>query len=146
MDQVAITEFNSSARVSVHLDRKFDDAQAAISDMHATGGTNIAQAVTRGAEELSSGQHRPEARQILILVTDGRPREDTQLTLDAARAARDQGIFVAIVGVGNNVDTSLLLAMASDKPGTSEKAYWSVQADTDMTLLATEISQSVNCR
>ena len=56
---------------------------------------------------------RPEAKNIAILVTDGNANIKRNVTIQNAIDSRNQGIFVAAVGVGTQVDLFELDAIAS---------------------------------
>lgn len=93
-------------------------ANLSIAPAEETGATNIGAAVQRAAEELASERHNPDARSVLVILTDGMataPGEDPgAFALAQAAAAREQGVTVFAIGLGDRVDDTFLTMLADD--------------------------------
>lgn len=103
-----------------------------------TGSTNTGDALKRGYEELLSQRHNPDARKVLVLLTDGlanapgeRPEEYAQERAEELKRA-DVEIFT--IGLGEKVNEAFLRSIASSKSsylkaasaGTVDQIYRSV--------------------
>jgi Mg-chelatase subunit ChlD len=105
--EIGLISFDSSARV---LSEPMSDAgrlEAALQQLAADGGTNMAAAILLAHNALS---HRKGTR-ALVLVTDGAP-DDRARTLMAARKAKESGIQVLAIGT-DDADKEFLLSIAS---------------------------------
>ncbi|KAL3856121.1 hypothetical protein ACJMK2_015314 [Sinanodonta woodiana] len=89
---------------------------------HPTGiSTNTAKGIERVRETFKSQPaNRKGAQKILIVITDG-SSENPQATLEQAKMAKEEGIRIFSVGVGNNIFVEELKQIAS-----SEKKYYPV--------------------
>jgi Mg-chelatase subunit ChlD len=81
------------------------------------GSTNTGDALKAAEQELDSDRHNPDARKVLVLLTDGlanAPGDDAeQYALDAADALRQTDVDVFTIGLGNSVNDAFLSAVAS---------------------------------
>jgi len=93
---------------------------------HDTSITNIGGGLDQAITELNSVRARTAAVKVVILLTDGKPNVDSgnnyvgnnapgaiSWALDRADTAKDQGMTVYVVGVGADVNPSLLQDIAS---------------------------------
>lgn len=110
-----VITFSNDARVNINLgeiNAAFEFRKAVNQIQFQPGLTNTATAI-----ELARQQFRQNGRQdtphILLVVTDGRSN-DRDATLQAAANTRAHDIEVFTIGVGSNVDTDELNAVASD--------------------------------
>ena len=74
-------------------------------------GKYTGQALALAKEGLFDTGHRPDALDVLVLMTDG-PSSDDVTT--PARSLRDFGVKIIAVGIGNQIDKSQLRDIASD--------------------------------
>ena len=110
-----VITFSNDARVNINLgeiNAAFEFRKAVNQIQFQPGLTNTAAAI-----ELARQQFRQNGRQdtphVLLVVTDGRSN-DRDATLQAAANTRAHDIEVFTIGVGSNVDTDELNAVASD--------------------------------
>ena len=110
-----VITFSNDARVNINLgeiNAAFEFRKAVNQIQFQPGLTNTAAAI-----ELARQQFRQNGRQdtphILLVVTDGRSN-DRDATLQAAANTRAHDIEVFTIGIGSNVDTDELNAVASD--------------------------------
>jgi Ca-activated chloride channel family protein len=131
-DRASIVAFSDRAEVIVSADqaRDFPTARARLSLMQAGGGTEIAQGLLAGLDEL----HRSYAREginHLILLTDGRTYGDEDQCLELADQASAAGITINAVGIGGDWSDRLLDDLAS-RTGGSVLFLNSPRAITDL--------------
>jgi nitric oxide reductase activation protein len=86
-----------------------------------TGFTNTLAALTASDRELNSPRRNPDARQVLVLLTDGLPTAADGTTDDLLREVtgassqlRESGIEVYAIGLGSNVNRAFLEAVVAD--------------------------------
>ncbi|MBX9906659.1 VWA domain-containing protein [Patescibacteria group bacterium] len=83
-----------------------------------SGGTNVGDAILVATEEFESSRHNPDARKVLIVFTDGKTNEPDPdpeaYAIAAAQRAKDQGITIITIGLGEGVEDSFLTSIASD--------------------------------
>lgn len=110
-----VITFSNNARVNINLgeiNAPFEFRKAVNQIPFEPGLTNTAAAI-----ELARQQFRQNGRQdaphVLLVVTDGRSN-DRDATLQAAANTRAHDIEIFMIGVGSNVDTDELNAVASD--------------------------------
>lgn len=113
-DQAALVTFDAEARVLQGLtaDRTaFDRALGAIVTDHETC---LVCAVDVADQELAGPHHRVGNTPVLVLLTDGlsSPRPASE-AVDRAASAKDRGVVVFTVGIGQTVDEAALNAIAS---------------------------------
>ena len=89
----------------------------AIDPQEERGSTNLSDAILKATEELSSSRHDSDARKVLVLFTDGKataPDPDPNAhARDAALAAKNAGITIFTIGLGEDLDQALLSEIAS---------------------------------
>ncbi len=83
-----------------------------------TGQTNIGDALIRVREEFASSRHNPDARKVLVLLTDGKanaPGNDAEAyALTQAETARADDITIFTIGLGSAVNDTFLSAIAGE--------------------------------
>ncbi|MDE2696131.1 MAG: VWA domain-containing protein [Chloroflexota bacterium] len=118
-----------------------DEAGTWIASIVDEGGTNIAAALRR-AMDLLSGD-RPAT---VVFLTDGLPTvgiEDTDGIINVAVGAAPTNVQLFTFGVGNDVDTKLLDALASRFTGSSHYVTPDERIDTEVGKLSERISTPV---
>ena len=113
-DQAAIVSFNEIANVGQELTRDrraLDDALATIST---APHTRIDLGVITAHAELVSARHAPENQQAMIVLSDGYANpEPAERAVEAADRAKDAGVIVFTIGLGDEIDVDALARMAS---------------------------------
>jgi Mg-chelatase subunit ChlD len=104
---VGLIGFATSAETLCLPEENFSTLVSRAERLEAKGTTNVAEAITVAARELSA---RPGTRAIVI-ATDGMP-DDQAAALDAARKAKDAGIDVITIGT-DDADRDFLRKVAS---------------------------------
>jgi Mg-chelatase subunit ChlD len=72
----------------------------------------------------SSYGDRPNAPNIVILITDGNAGIDTQNTIGNAVLLRQRGAFIVVVSIGSDANTYVLRSIASEP--TSQTIIYSI--------------------
>lgn len=116
---VGLIRFSTSARVIFDFDDYYttQDINAAIDSMsYEKGGTNTARALRLARyklfQEKPLGSSRPLIPKFLVMLTDG-ISSDSRLTAREAKALKDSGVHIIVVGVGRNLAKKELISMAS---------------------------------
>lgn len=128
----------------ISLDRRLTHdraaVRAAVGDIQHTGNTDLATALRRGTEHvLADG--RPGARPVLLMMTDGKPSRLGQPYVDTvieAARAKARGALVYTIGLGDTIETDLLVAVA----GASSR-YFAAPRPDQLASIYTELSQTV---
>ncbi len=100
--------------------------------------TNMGGGIRTAIQELNSSRHRPIARKIMIVLTDGNANVNEwgqtndytggrNFALKAAQEAAEDGIMLLAVSVGNSADTSLMQQIAQIGGGKWYDARGSVE-------------------
>ena len=143
-DRFGLVTFSRDVEVfgeGLHRPADADDASDYVEQLFAAGGTNIAGALER-AFDLVSGD-RPST---LIFLTDGLPSvgpEDAEAILAIAEASAPDRTQLFAFGVGFDVDTVLLDALAGEFVGTSHYVTEGEAIDTEVSRLFKRISTPI---
>jgi Ca-activated chloride channel family protein len=143
-DRFAVVDFSRSVRTFDAALRPAADAQAGIDyvrDIHAGGNTNIAGALERGMEFLDG--ERPGT---VIFLTDGLATvgiDSAEGILEVAEQAAPERTQLFAFGVGYDVDTVLLDALANTFVGSSHYVTPEEHIDTEVARLFEEVSTPV---
>jgi Mg-chelatase subunit ChlD len=113
-DHAAIVAFNAEARLAQVLTGDKVALERAVNAIRPEPGTRIDLAVALGASELASPRGQPGGTRVLVLMSDGRSDGSTaDAALAAANAAKQAGVSLYTIGLGDDVDDALLRQMAS---------------------------------
>jgi Ca-activated chloride channel family protein len=117
-DSASIIAFDDRAEVIVSHDQSHDmsTARARLSLLQAGGGTEIAQGLTLGLDELQRSFAKDGVNH-LVLLTDGRTYGDEELCLDLADQASKNGVSINGVGIGSEWSDRLLDDLAARTGG-----------------------------
>lgn len=147
-DQIGVVSFNANAQrhpipppSGPFLTNDFTAARTVINDIAiSTPGTNIGDGVRYATEVLLpvTGRTRIE-----ILLTDGQPNnppgvDPRQYARDQATVAKDAGIILFTIGLGNSTDENLLRSMASVIDG--ETLYYRAPTAQDLDAIYARIA------
>jgi Mg-chelatase subunit ChlD len=124
-DQIGLVSFASEARIDVPLTQSAAAIAAAANALVAGDGTDIAEALDKTLEAFSGPTRRPDAKPIVVLMTDGVPFDTTALRAvnagDRLRHApiamgpqlADHHVTVYTIGLGDDVNPDLLRVLAT---------------------------------
>lgn len=112
-DKVGVVMFGNEPELLVPLTHDPGAIEDAIARLLPNGGTDISAGMEVGMFEVLGPAHRPDAKPIIVLLTDGVPFNNTRLrTLFTADRARYAEITTYTIGLGGDVDQDLLRIMA----------------------------------
>ena len=114
-DRVALVIFDAEARRIHELSGDVNSVRAAIQALPSGKGTRIDLGIKESHSLLEAIPREVDRSQAIVLLTDGRPSTDDAKVLNAARSARDSGINIFTVGLGQDVNPDLLRSLAGDK-------------------------------
>jgi len=116
-DQAAIVAFNSDATLLAQLTADRAALDAALAGITTAQYTRIDRGIAVAADELAGSRHRLSNTPVMIVLTDGRANPVPVSAAEAeARRAKDAGVVVFTIGLGDDLDTEALRRMAS-QPG-----------------------------
>lgn len=125
---------NPNAHIQMGLTQDFKKLRRAIESLDAKGGTPMAEAIALTRDQVLVNN---ENENVLVLLTDGMPNNSNN-TRREAELAKQQGIQMITIGVGNGVDSDYLKQVAS-----TPKDYYfveeSVQLESTFTTIASRL-------
>jgi Mg-chelatase subunit ChlD len=140
-DQAGIVSFSDNAYLNAPLTVDEADLKNTLSLLTADGATRIDLAIDVSRAELVGTRHRPDSRQVLILLSDGHPTETTvEVVLDMANTAKASGIIIYTIGLAQDVNESLMQNIAS-----SPQNYYFAPSTEDLTTIYEQIADVIRC-
>jgi len=122
-DQASVVSYATNARMQKELTNDHKTlgkivAGLEIAQSDETGSTNTGDAILLAKAEFASARHNPDARKVLVLLTDGLANapdsNPEQYALDAATALKKTGVQIFTIGLGANVNETFLTSIASE--------------------------------
>lgn len=119
-DFFSLVTFSDRAEIVLPAHRSMDKAiaKSKVSMIHSSGGTEILQGLLAGLDQVERWQTLQTLNH-LILLTDGQTYGDEQECLAQAVEARQRGISISTMGIGQDWNDKLLDEIASRSGGTS---------------------------
>jgi uncharacterized protein YegL len=139
-DQAAIVSFAADADIAQHLTADRSAVLDAVVRLSTSEGTRIDLGVEAAVEELSGAYRQPDNRPVIVLLSDGR-QADPQRAVAAGNRARELGIEVFAIGLGADVDSITLAAIATDAGH-----YAAAPSESDLEGIYRRIASTVPCR
>ena len=140
-DRVAIVSFNQEAQLVIGLTGDVRALDAAITTLTTAIGTRIDRGLLAATAELASDRRTPANQANFVLITDGRQGVVPEDAIAAAAAARQQGITVFAVGLGNDVDGPFLQSLAGDPT-----RYFFAPDETQLAAITRQVAHVIPCR
>lgn len=95
-------------------------------------------AIASASEELETGEQATEgATKIIVFVSDGEPNQP-QEALDAAETARDNGVVIYSVGIGDAADDQFMVDVAGN-----DSRYYESPDSQELNEIYTQISEDI---
>jgi len=123
-DKVSVITFASQAAVttaltSLHTNVASDILSLTIAPEEEVGYTNTVAALTAAYDELNSERHNPDARRVLVILTDGLPTaagdaDVISAAIEKANILNENAIEIYAIGLGAGVNQEFISAIASD--------------------------------
>ena len=116
--RVGLMTFDGSSRLVFHLNRystKYDILNAFTPHYSAGSSSNIGEGIRYMRENMftSSSGDRVQVPNVAVLLTDSRSPDETAAWKQSV-SARNAGIHIVTVGIGNNINIDELLAISSE--------------------------------
>ncbi|MCB0216520.1 MAG: VWA domain-containing protein [Chloroflexi bacterium] len=112
-DRVALVAFDSSARLVAPLTADLDLLRDRLAALSTASGSRLDAGLDAGRTALEAA--RPGERRILVMLTDGRPSQvEAASVRQVADAVRAAGVRLYAIGIGAEVDASLLAEITGD--------------------------------
>lgn len=140
IDQVGLVTFNDQATLDQPLSQDRNAVVEHINAIVSQGGTDIAAGTRTGVAELTSNRHNPNALPVLILLTDGISTGKDDAARDAVRIAKEAGIVIITIGLGD-VNDALLQELA-----TTPQDYYKAPAVDTLGDIYERIAHNLTCR
>lgn len=153
-DQASVVSFATTASepIDAELSNDFGKIQKIIKSILIqspveTQQTNIADSIGKATRELSSDRHNDKASRVITLLTDGVPTEPKKAgdesypekyALSVAAEARDQGIEIYTIGLGNKVNQKFLEQLAS-----APEYFFSAATTKDLNTIYKQIGTAI---
>ena len=121
VDYLSIVAFSDRAEVivpAVRLANGLEKLEAQISLLHTGGGTELSYGLAAGLEEVTRFL-KPNFVNHLILITDGHTYGDEKECLALADKAREAGVTISGLGIGNEWNDKFLDSLTSKTGGNS---------------------------
>ncbi len=140
-DQAAIVSFNAKAAVHEELTGNQPALRSALREIEVEEFTRIHLGIRAAHELLTSAKRIAINTPAMIVLTDGISNPDpVQMAIDAATAAKADGITIYTVGLGEDIEVEALKMMAS-RPG----MYRHAPDGEDLGYIYAEIAHEVPC-
>ena len=140
-DQAGIVSFGNGATLEHKLSVDAASLQNKLQSLTAGGSTRMDLALIESKIELTGPRHRGASTPAIILLTDGRPNGTTNAeVLAEAAAAKAAGIAIYTIGLGDDVDVSLMQSVASDPTN-----YYHAPSTSDLNSIYQEIASQIHC-
>lgn len=146
-DQVSVATFATNATIETALTgdvamTKQTIESLTISPSEENGSTNTGDVLRRVRAELGSPRHNPDARKVLVLLTDGlatAPDPNPEgFAIEEARDLKNENVEIYTVGLGEEVNKNFL-SRISDEP---KNAYFAASIE-DLNEIYSNISTSL---
>ena len=112
---------------------------SSIDKLHAVGGTAMGNGMA-DANSMLINNGRSNSRKVMILLTDGLTNQGTdQQGTAAVNLAKTNSITIFTIGLGNEIDESLLRTIASDTGG----KYYAAPSSSDLASIYNAIAQEI---
>ncbi len=138
LNQIGLITFSSDVDVVQPLTDNPRALIRAIPTLGDDSGTNMLGAVQAAANEFAGPRARPGARQVIVLLTDGRPNDGADTIAAITDGFRGLGREVYAIGLGLDVDRSFLRGIS-----TSPAYYFESPTEYDLIRVYDTIARRV---
>jgi len=146
-DQSGLVSFSWVANLDKELSSNHASTQVVINGLIADGATNIGDAISEANQELMSIDNSSDIARIEILLTDGRANQpngngieenpaDLALALDKSLEAAENDITIFTIGLGDDINATMLQNIAQNTGGT----YYFAPTSGDLEGIFSQIS------
>lgn len=140
-DQAGIVSFGTTATLQHPLSVDITSLANELYSLSVAGLTRMDLALTKSRQELTGPRHKTANTPVVILLTDGLPNGTTaEAVLAEATAAKAAGIVIYTIGLGNEVDVSLMQSMA-----TTPAYYYQAPTTAELMDIYRQIANLIQC-
>ncbi len=141
-DQAALVAFDNIATLEHPLSRNEATLLDAINNLELGNLTRMDLGLQTARLELTGIRHDPDNQTAIIFLTDGQPNGTTEAeVLAQALLAKNAGIIIYTIGLGSDVNSNLLQAVAS-----TPAYYYPSPSTGDLNTIYQQIASSLACR
>jgi Mg-chelatase subunit ChlD len=140
-NQAAVVGYAGEADLAQPLTSNLGDLEAALDGLASLSGTRLDKGIATSLAELGSERHRDRNLPAIVLLTDGRQVEEVGEVIFWSELARDSGVVLVTIALGNDADNELLREIAT----TPNHAYHAPDAG-DLHDIYAKIAGIVRCR
>jgi len=126
---VGIVMFASSARVVINLNQDETSVTNAINSIQQLGGNTCIGCGIQTGYNMYVNYGRSQAQKVMLFMTDGQNNRQTSTFNQVLSTAKNYGITIFAIGVGNDVDHTEIHTIASSVPGIQTEFYSPSYAD-----------------
>jgi uncharacterized protein YegL len=150
-NRFGVVSFSKDAKLLSGLTQDDKSVKNAVNNLQLGGSTCVKCGLAAAGQELSTSG-RPEAKKIMILLTDGKANAGgvsggkdaaEKAAVDVTTSSATQGLTLYTIGVGNDVNPGFLQQLASETQGTYYFAANSVRIDEQFKLVYKTISDEI---
>ncbi|NMX21641.1 hypothetical protein C5S30_04245 [ANME-1 cluster archaeon GoMg4] len=149
-DKVGLVSYSTTARRDKGLTSNIVPVNNAIDKLVANGATNIGDGIGYATNEIIDKDGRPEAIKVELLLTDGLANKpygygwgedirDIEYAYNKAQAAADNGIVIFTIGLGSDVNATMLQHIADITGG----KYYFAPSGGDLQRVYEDISEEI---
>jgi len=137
--RVGLVAFDTVAELLLGLTADAREVVGALAAMPPPdGGTDIGEGIQLAAAELAD-RGRPDVRQVIVVMTDGRPEGHDVDADEAARLAKEAGVRIYSIGFGTDVDPELMRRLATDP-----RDYFFAPSTAELSGIYTEVARRIS--
>lgn len=123
-DKASIVTFATESEINTHLTNNIDLVRENVINLtipqaEETGSTNTGDAFVRALDEFNSDRHNPNARKVMVILTDGlanAPDEDPEeYAIREAQVLKDNDVEIYSIGLGDKVNMDFVRTIASGR-------------------------------
>jgi Mg-chelatase subunit ChlD len=136
-----LVSFHSEVRLEQSLTGDKAALLAALDAIETGTGTRIDRGIQTAREELTGPAAQPGRNRVIVLLTDGQPTGvEPQVVEDTAAAAKAVGLELYAIGLGSDVDSRLLRALAS-----GSGYFYLAPSTDDLNRIYGQIAYTIQC-
>ncbi len=140
-DQAGVVSFDETAVLRHPLSTNQSSLVTAVNSLEAHLYTRIDLALIQSHEELIGPRHHVGSNRVIILLTDGVPAGAGETAVvDAADDAKTAGIKIYTIGLGQDVNATLLQTVA-----TTSNYYYFAPSTADLEAIYAQIATNLPC-
>ncbi len=141
-NHAGIIEFSNNADVMAALTGDVPTLVNAVNNIQPGGGTYYGTGLTAAAKELSGPASRPDAKKILIFISDGEPTDNVAQDIAQANTMKASGVVIYTIGISNDLGTGKqILTDMSGNGGT----FGDANQEADLTAILNAITLDLAC-